>query len=144
MAIFGATSSKKARVFQSGSARATIGASPAILLGVEIQVTRQMSPVPTLTDGIVWAAQPVQGVLSAQSIVVAGESLGLVSSLTDRGLCKPIACTIQMTDGACDSAGVALTIKDGYCSAVTFSASGGQGYIANNFTIQFTNAEYVG
>lgn len=144
MAIFGATSSKKARVFQSGSARATIGASPAILLGVQITVTRQMSPVPTLTDGIVWAAQPVQGSLQAQSIVVAGDSLGLISSLTDRSLCKPIACTIQLTDSTCDQAGVSFQIKDGYCSAVTFAANGSQGYIGNDFTIQFTNANYSG
>jgi len=144
MAIFGATSSKKARVFQSGSARATIGSSPAILLGVEIQVTRQMSPVPTLTDGVVWAAQPVQGTLTANSIVIAGESRSLINSLTDKGICKPVACTVQLTDGGCDAAGVAITIRDGYCSSLTFSANGSQGYIGTNFTIQFTNAEYVG
>lgn len=143
MAIFGATSSKKARVFQSGSARATIGASPAILLGVQVTVQRQMSPVPTLTDGVVWAAQPVQGSLQAQSIVVAGDSMSLISSLSDKSVCKPLACTIEMTDGGCDSAGVRIQIKDGYCSTITFAANGSQGYIGNDFTIQFTNAEYM-
>lgn len=137
MAIFGATASKKARVFQSGSARATIGDTPAILIGVTVQVSRQMSPIATLTDGIVWSAQPVQGTLQAQSIFTSPESKQLIDSLTDKDMCTPLACTISMEHG-CDSEGVHLTIEDGYCSVVTFSITGQQGYIGNDFTIQFT------
>jgi len=138
MAIFGATAPKKARVFQAGSAKATIGDTPAILLGVNVQVNRQLSPIPTLTDGVVWSAQPVQGTLSAQSILVAGESKGLLTMLTESDLCRSLPCSVSMDAGSCDSEGIRLEIADGYCSAVSFTASGGQGYIGNDFTIQFT------
>lgn len=143
MAIFGATVAKKARVFQSGSAKATIGASPAILLGVQIQIQRQMSPVPTLTDGVVWAAQPVSGSLTANSILVASESMGLIKSLTEQNVCTPMACSVTL-DNSCDAKGVQLMINDGYCSAISFSANGNQGYVGNDFTIQFTSCDVVG
>lgn len=138
MAIFGATAPKKSRVFQAGSAKATIGNTPAILLGVNVQVNRQLSPIPTLTDGVVWSAQPVQGTLTANSILVASESKQLITELTETNLCQPIQCSVHMDAGACDSSGITLDIADGYCSAVSFAASGGQGYIGNDFTIQFT------
>jgi hypothetical protein len=138
MAIFGATAPKKSRVFQSGSATATIQDVPAILLGVTVQVNRQMSPIPTLTDGVLWSAQPVQGTLTANSILVGTESTGLVKKLAETDLCTPVPITINMGADACDNSNVKLVIADGYCSTVSFSANGNQGYVANDFTVQFT------
>ena len=138
MAIFGATAAKKSRIFQAGSAKATIGNTPAILLGVTVQVQRQLSPVPTLTDGILWSAQPVQGSLQAQSIVTSSDSKAFIDNLTNNNLCQPIACSVKMTDSSCDSHGIILSIEDGYCSAVSFSINGNQGYIGNDLTINFT------
>ena len=143
MAIFGSTSPTRSRVYQVGAARATIGGTPAILLGVQVTIARQLSPVPTLTDGVVWSAQPVQGSLQAQSIVTQGKTGQLISQLAEKGLCDPLVCRIEMGDGGCDNAGTTLVIKDGYCSSVTFSASGSQGYIGNDFTIQFTICEFT-
>lgn len=140
-AIFGATASKKARVFQAGRASATIAGVPAILLGVTVQVQRQLSPIPTLTDGVVWSAQPVQGSLSAQSIIVAPESRQLLEKITDDTVCDPLAITVRMDDKACQHGGLTISIKDGYCSAVGFAMSGAQGYIGSDFTIQFTLCE---
>ena len=141
MAIFGATAPKKSRVFQSGSATATIKDVPAILLGVTVQVNRQMSPVPTLTDGVIWSAQPVQGTLTANSILVGTESTGLIKKLAETDLCTPVPITINMGADACDNSNVKLVIADGYCSSITFTANGNQGYIGNDFTVQFTVCE---
>lgn len=141
MAIFGATAPKKSRVFQSGSATATIQDVPAILLGVNVQVNRQMSPVPTLTDGVLWAAQPVQGTLTANSILVGNESMGLIKKLAENDLCNPVTITVNMGASACDNSNVKLTISDGYCSSVSFTANGNQGYVGNDFTVQFTMCE---
>ena len=145
MAIFGATAPNgRPKIFQAGAARATIAATPAILLGVTVQISRQLSPIPTLTDGVVWSAQPVQGTLTAQSILVNIESNNLVHKLTETSLCDPLAISIEMDAGACDSAGMKLDISDGYCSVVSFSISGQQGYIGNDFTIQFTYCTITG
>jgi hypothetical protein len=135
MAIFGATNPAKSRIYQVGAATATFDDSPGVLLGVNIQIQRNLSPVPTLTDGIVWSAQPVQGTLTANSIVTADKNL--VSKLTDNAACTPIPININLTN-SCETSGVRLEIQDGYCSAVTFTASGQQGYIGNDFTVQFT------
>lgn len=139
--IFGASASKKPRIFQAGRATATIADQPAILLGVTVQVQRQLSPIPTLTDGVVWSAQPVQGTLSAQSIIVTPESRGLMEKIVDDGSCEPLQCTVKMDDKACNHSGLTITIKDGYCSTVGFSISGAQGYIGSDFTISFTSCE---
>jgi hypothetical protein len=138
MAIFGATASKKSRVFQAGAATATIGSVPAMLLGVTIQVQRSMSPIPTLTDGIVWSAQPVQGTLQAQSILTTDNSGDFIKNIAEGDACSPIPCSVKMKDAACDSRDINLNIEDGYCSAVSFAIQGSQGYIGNDFTIQFT------
>lgn len=136
-AIFGATAPTKSRMFQVGRALATISDVPAVLTGVTIQVQRQMSPIPTLTDGVVWSAQPVQGTLTAQSIVTTPETGTLLSKIAEGGACDPLTCRVTMNSG-CSMDGVVMEITDGYCSVLTFSANGNQGYIGNDFTIQFT------
>ena len=142
--IFGVTtsSSLRNRLYQTGKATVTISDMPAILVGVTVQIQRSLSPIPTLTDGIVWSAQPVQGTLTAQSIVTTEKTAGLMQRIAGEDNCAPIACTVRFDDNACSNSGLTLSIKDGYCSVVSFAANGNQGYIGHDFTIMFTQCEY--
>ena len=135
MAIFGSTAATASKIYQAGAATATFDTMPGILLGVNVQVQRNLQPVPTLTDGIVWSAQPVQGTLTANSIIASDKNL--VEKLAGQDACKPIPITVTMAN-SCETDGMQISIKDGYCSQVSFQASGQQGYIANDFTVQFT------
>lgn len=144
MAIFGATATaESAKLFQAGSATATFYNQPMLLIGVTVQVQRQLSPVPTLTDGIVWSAQPVSGTLTAQGILMAEDVKAKFDALTGDA-CKPIPITVTLSAGACAGAGVTLEIKDGFCSSVQFTANGNQGYVGSDLTIQFTTCEIKG
>lgn len=138
MALFSSRSSKSSKMFQAGKATASINGIPAILIGVSVQIQRSLSPVPTLTDGVVWSAQPVQGTLSAQSILTNGAGKNLLTTMANGDSCKPMNVVVKMNDGACDSSGIILTIKDGFCSGVSLTANGSQGYIGSDFTMNFT------
>lgn len=135
MAVFGAK--KEAKLFKAGEATASIGNVNAILLQVQCQIQRQMNPVPTLTDGIVWAAQPVQGTLTAGSIISANSG---IKSILEKE-CKQ-AVDVKFGSVECDAGNtsVNINIKDAYSQAVTITASGGQGYIGSDLVMQFTNA----
>lgn len=143
-AIFGATATaESARLFQAGSATATFDNQPTLLIGVTVQVQRQLNPVPTLTDGIVWSAQPVSGTLTAQGILIAEDVQAKFNALTGDA-CKPIPINVTLGAGACSGSGIKLDIKDGFCSSVQFTANGNQGYVGNDLTIQFTTCEITG
>lgn len=129
---------KNSRIFQAGKARASIAGTSAILIGVSVQVGRTLTPVPTLTDGIVWSAQPAQGSLTANSILTSKEGKDLLTVMTSGDACLPMGISVKF-DGSCDAGDVHIDIMDGYCTSVAFAASGGQGYIGNDFTVQFTN-----
>lgn len=134
MAVFGA--SKEAKLFKAGEAKASIGVENVILLQVQCQIQRQMNPVPTLTDGIIWAAQPVQGTLTASSIISASSG---IKSILEKECKQPVH--VEFGSVECEgNANVVIDIKDAYSQAVTISASGGQGYIGSDLVMQFTNA----
>lgn len=140
MSLFNAKSSKSSRMFQAGKATASINGVPALLIGVSVQVQRGLSPVPTLTDGVVWSAQPVQGTLTANSILTNSAGKELLNKVAGDS-CEPLNVVVEMNDGACDSAGIVLNIKDGFCSGVSLAANGNQGYIGSDFTLNFTQCD---
>ena len=141
MAIFG-VNKQTSRMFRAGEATATFDNVNAILVQVQVQVQRNLQPVPTLTEGIIWAAQPVQGSATAQTIIASD------SKITDiaNEACKKISATIDFKGAECkdgsDAGGsVKLKINDGYCTSISFTASGSQGYIGSDLQLFFTNAE---
>ena len=152
MAIFDTSTSPSSKIFKTGQATFSFdgvntsnadptGPESAIFLGFTITVQRQLQPIPTMTNGLVWAAQPAQGTLEAQSIVVSTTSTTIIEKLTNEKECAPVTITIDLDD-ACDGASK-IDIKDAYCSQVVFQGSGQQGYVANNFTCQFTQCEFT-
>lgn len=139
MGIFGGDSSKS-KIFQAGSAIATIVDAPAILLSVECQITRNISPVYTLTDGVLWQAQPPTGTLTAQSILTKDSKL--VEKLS-KDTCEKAPINIKMKN-SCNTGEMNIDIKDGYCSQVTFSLNGQQGYVGTSVMIQFSDCDIIG
>ena len=143
MAIFGVKQTgKPSRMFRAGEATATFGPVSAILVQVQAQVQRNLQPIPTLNAGIIWAAQPVQGSLTAQTIIASDSKITEIAN----DACKKISATIdfgstECKDGSEANSGVKLTINDGYCTSISFTASGSQGYIGSDLQLFFTNAE---
>ena len=136
MGIFGANGSKS-KIFQVGESIATINGSNAVLLDINCSVTRNVSPIPTLTDGIWWAAQPAMGTMMANTILTSDK--GLVKKLSGN-VCEKLGITFTMKNG-CDAGSVTINIKDGYCTQLGFSISGQTGYIASNFSVSFSDCE---
>ena len=141
MAIFGVTK-PASRMFRAGEATATFDGINAILINVQAQVTRNLSPIPTLTEGIVWSASPVSGQISAQTIIASDKKITDIANQP----CKRITATIDFKGAEClnDSAAsgsVKLKIDDGYCNSISVTASGAQGYIGSDLAIMFTKAE---
>lgn len=134
MGIFGANGSKS-KIFQVGESVATINGSNAVLLDVNCSVTRNVSPIPTLTDGIWWAAHPAMGTMSANTILTSDKKL--VNRLSGN-VCEKLGISFFMKNG-CDAGSVHIDIKDGYCTQLGFNVSGQTGYIASNFAVTFSD-----
>lgn len=101
---------------------------------------RQLSPLPTLTSGVVWSAQPAQGTLTANSIVSKDASILDGMGAYGDG-CDSKKITVNMGNGACDGKTVKVTIEDGFLSSVSVTANGNQGYIGADLVIQFTKCD---
>ena len=140
MAIFGVTR-PASRMFRAGEATATFDGINAILINVQAQITRNLSPIPTLSEGIVWAASPVSGQVTAQTIIASDKKITDIAN----DPCKKITATIdfkgtECKDGLQAGSSVQLQIEDGYCNSISITASGAQGYIGSDVAIMFTKA----
>lgn len=131
----------KSKIFQSGKVRASFNGTPGILLSATVTITRQLSAIATLTDGIVWSASPVSGTIEAGSILTNKEGQSLLTTTTMNG-CSPIACSLEF-NGACDAGDLVINIQDAYFQTVTFTAQGGQGYVGFNLSGNFTTCEIM-
>ena len=141
MAIFG-VSKPASRMFRAGEATATFDGINAILINVQAQITRNLAPIPTLTEGIVWSASPVSGQVTAQTILAADKKITDIANQP----CKRITSTINFHGAECKddsnaSGSVKLKINDGYCNSISVTAAGAQGYIGSDLAIMFTMAE---
>ena len=136
MALFGANASD-ARVFQAGYSTVTIGGQPAVATSVTVQIQRTLQPVITLTHGVMWSGGPAQGSVTADSIIFDAESKKVVTELADTGKCTKHSVVLDMKN-ACDSSNVKITISDAYCTSVSFTANGQQGYVGTQLVMQFT------
>lgn len=138
--IFGAKSDKS-NIFKAGEATCTIDNVDAILLQVDISIDRSLQPIPTLGHGIQWASGQPQGQLQANSILT--KSADLVESLAGDD-CTKRTIQVNMNGAQCGTAASKkIKINDAYCSRVSFSMSGQQGYIGSGIVIQFTSCEII-
>lgn len=140
--IFGAKSDKS-NIFKAGEATCTIDNVDAILLQVDISIDRSLQPIPTLGHGIQWSASQPQGTLQASSILT--KSADLVERLGgDDSICTKRSIQVDMRGAQCGTAASKkIKINDAYCSRISFSLSGQQGYIGTGLVIQFTSCEIV-
>lgn len=136
MGVFGANASKT-KIFQAGEATVTVDTlGTAIFLGVQVQFSRNMQPIPTIGSGVIWSAQPPTGTITADTVLA--KDGNFISKLKeDKVKCEAGTMKVNMK-GTCDSAGVNLTLKGVYCNSVGFTMSGNQGYVASNVQFMFS------
>lgn len=136
MAIFNSKTTAP-KFFQMGQAVATINDMKAMFIQLTVQFGRQISPIMTINDGIVFAATPPSGSLEAQSILTKNKDL---VTLLEGDSCEALSANVNMS-GACDADGIQLNITGLYFQNVSFTMSGQQGYVSEGANGVFTGLE---
>lgn len=136
MAIFNSKTTAP-KFFQMGQAVATINNMKAMFIQLTVQFGRQISPIMTINEGIVFAATPPSGSLEAQSILTKNKDL---VTLLEGDSCEALSANVNMS-GACDADGIQLNITGLYFQNVAFTAAGQQGYIGETVSGVFTGLE---
>lgn len=136
MAIFNSKTTAP-KFFQIGQTVATINNMKAMFIQLTVQFSRQISPVMTINEGVVFTATPPSGSLEAQSILTKNKDL--VTLLEGDG-CEALSANVDMS-GACEAEGVQLNITGLYFQNVTFTLSGQQGYVSEGISGVFTGLE---
>ena len=144
--VFNASAENTA-VYKLNEAKVQIGASTAVFLNVQISFSRTMSPIPTLGSGLHWGAGTPSGQMTVGSIYTKDTSLlEELGALDDA--CKVATITISMEGAVCKAGGqedpMNLVIKGAHCSNLGFTLSPGNGYIANDVTIMFSELDIGG
>ena len=136
MAIFNSKTTAP-KFFQMGQAVATINNMKAMFTQLTVQFGRQISPIMTINEGVVFAATPPSGTLTAQSILTKDEDL---VTLLEGDSCESLSANINM-NGACAADGIQLNITGLYFQSVSFTMTGQQGYVSEDIGGLFTGLE---
>ena len=134
--VFG-NGTDKPIVVRAGKAIVKCGGTTLIALGVELTYQRSVEIVPTLGKKRVLSIGEGTGQFTAQSILAKGNDVTGALHLNDDG-CAPFSMSIDMQGATCDVAGKTITAHNCVASAVTISAQGGRGMIAQGVTVVFT------
>lgn len=136
MAIFNSKTTAP-KFFQMGQAVATINNLKAMFIQLTVQFVRQISPIMTINEGVVFAATPPSGTLTAASILTKNEDL---VTLLEGDSCESLSANIKMI-GACDAQNIQLDLTGLYFQSVTFQATGQQGYVGEEISGVFSGLE---
>lgn len=136
MAIFNSKTTAP-KFFQMGQAVATINNMKAMFLQLTVQFGRQISPIMTINEGVVFAATPPSGTLEAGSILTKNEDL---VTLLEGESCESLSANINMA-GVCDADGVHINLTGLYFQSINFTMSGQQGYVGEGISGVFTGLE---
>ena len=136
MAIFNSKTTAP-KFFQLGQTVATINNMKAMFIQLTVQFGRQISPVMTINEGVVFTATPPSGSLEAQSILTKNKDL---VTLLEGDNCEALSANVDMS-GACDADGIQLNITGLYFQNVTFTMTGQQGYVGEGISGVFTGLE---
>lgn len=113
-----------------------VGAN-AIFIGVTMQFDRNVSPIATLNQGVMFAAQPCTGSIQVDSMLT--KDSNIAQSLSSG--CNPQTCTMQPSGKACGLEGKTVTASGLFFTGVTFVATAQQGYIAEQVRGVFTQLD---
>lgn len=136
MAIFNSKTTAP-KFFQIGQTVATINNMKAMFLQLTVQFSRQISPVMTINEGVVFAATPPSGSIEAQSILTKNKDL---VTLLEGDNCEALSANVDMS-GACDAEGIQFNITGLFFHNITFTLSGQQGYVSEGISGVFTGLE---
>ena len=142
--VFGASNAAP-KVFKANKVIVTINNVNLIAMGVTIQFQRDVTPVPVLGDRrVISIGEPV-GQMSAQSFLSKDGSVFQAFDIVGEGGCGGFSATLDFSKSkdACDLAGMKVTLKNCYASAVSIEAQGGRGYIANGVNVTFLGMEVI-
>ena len=119
--------------------KATVKCDGKTLIALDVTVTyqRAVEIVPTLGSKRVLSIGEGQGEFTANTVLAKGNDVLSAMHLNDDG-CKPFNMTISFEDSACDANGITVTAHNCVASAVSITAQGGRGYIAQGVRVTFT------
>ena len=134
--VFG-NGTEKPIVLRAGKAIVKCGGTTLIALNVQLQYQRPVEVVPTLGEKRVISVGEGTGTFSAESVLAKGNDVTGALHLNDDG-CSPFSMSIEMQGSTCDAAGKTITAHNCIASAVSISAQGGRGLIAQGVQVTFT------
>jgi len=124
-------------VVRAGKAIVKCGGTTLIALNVQIQYSRPVEVVPTLGEKRVLSVGEGQGTFSAETVLAKGNDVATAMHLNDDG-CSPFSMSLTLQGGTCDASGKTVTAHNCVASAITVSAQGGRGMIAQGVQVTFT------
>lgn len=136
MAIFGQDTGKPL-VVRAGKATLTCNGVIMIATNVQVQYQRKVEVVPTISKKRVISVGEGEGTFSAETIYAKDSDSLNALKLNDDG-CDPFTMTITFDDGACNMNNKSITCHNCVSSAVSITAQGGRGYIAQGVQVTFT------
>ena len=134
--VFGADASRPV-VVRAGKAILTVDDQNLLALNVTIQFTRTVEVIPTIGAQRVLSVGEATGTLSAET-VLAKNSDALAAFHLTADECQPIPIQIRFADGTCDVSGKTVTAQNCIGSALTITAQGGRGMVAQGVQVTFT------
>lgn len=131
------TDTGKPTVVRAGKAVIKCDGTTLLALNVQLSYLRTVEIVPTLGEKRVLSIGEGQGTFTAETILAKGNDVLTAMHLNDDG-CQPFNMTIEFKGATCDVSGKTVTAHNCVASAVSITAQGGRGYIAEGVQVAFT------
>lgn len=141
--VFNAKSDASGGIFSAGDAIISFGGSDmAIITDVQISVSRNLTPLPTLNKGLFYTSQYAQGTLSCGCIITKSSNIVKAFKMQGTESCDPLSFNVAFGANGCKTGGeVNISIVDGYADSISFTANGQQGYISGNVVVRFSQCQ---
>lgn len=137
MASVFSTDTGRPIVVRAGKATLKVNGATFIALNVTVQYGREVQMLPSIGKQKIISVGEAQGTFSAETVLAKGANSFEAMGMTGSG-CSPFSMTITFNDAACDANGMSVTAHNCIASAVTITAQGGRGFIANGCQATFT------
>lgn len=135
-AVFNADTGKPL-VVKAGKAIVKCGSVTLIALDVSLTYQRSVEVIPTIGTKQVMSIGKPQGTFTASTILSKEANADSGLHINDDG-CKPYSITITFQDGGCSMDGQTVTAHNCVTSALSISAQGARGFVAQGVQVVFT------
>ena len=137
--VFGADTSKPL-IVKAGKAVVTVNNVTLLALDTQLAYQRTVEILPTLGKKRLMSVGEGQGTFTANTVLAKGQNVLSAFKLSGDD-CTPFDMRIEVKDAACDLNGKTVVAKNCVASAVSITAQGGRGYIAQGVQVTFTALE---